>query len=109
MKSTKAIVDGIDHPDWTIQEWGIKFVLSDELLHQVRKLSSVEPWYTDPVVVDTWLLKLSVCFTSIRLFYNTFGLLPQVGDRLSDDDTGLSIRGRSVDGRRKYLTFTLCL
>lgn len=103
----KAIIDIIDHPDWVVRGWRIKFLLSDKVIHQVRVLSRVDHWYEDPVVADTWMNKMLVCFNSIQQFYNTFGLLPQVNDRLFDEDTGLIVQDRSIDGGMKTITFTL--
>ena len=109
MESTSAIVNGIEHADWVVRGWKIKFLLSDKLLHQARMISRADHWYDDPVTMATWLMKMTVCFSSIRQFYDTFGYLPQVGDRLFDEDTGLIILDRSIDGGLKQLTFRLCV
>lgn len=105
----KAIIDIIDHPDWMVRGWQIKFLLSDKVIHQVRLLSRVDNWYEDPVIADTWMNKMSICVNSIQQFYDTFGLLPQVNDRLSDEDTGLMVQDRSIDGRLKTIIYTLSI
>ncbi|SFF29615.1 hypothetical protein [Spirosoma endophyticum] len=51
--------------------------------------------------------RLTICFTSLQTYYHSFGMLPQVGDRLFKEDTGMLIRDRSIDGGLRTLTFTL--
>ncbi|UFH54182.1 hypothetical protein [Spirosoma sp. KNUC1025] len=103
----KVIVDTIEQDDWVIRGWTVKFLLSDKLLHQVKLISRAEHWYEDPVVADTWIVRVRICFNSIQQYYNTFGLLPQIGDRLFNEDSGLAIQDRSIDGGLKHITFTL--
>lgn len=103
----KSIVDSFDHPDWKIQGWQIKFLLSERLLHEIKKISRVSNWYEDPVIADTWTAKLSTCFNSIHNYYNVFGVLPQVGDRLFNEESGLMVQERSIDGNVMTITFTL--
>lgn len=103
----KAIVDTIEHEDWVVRGWEIKFILSDRLLHQVKLLSRVDHWYDDPVVADTYVSKMNVCFNSIQQFYNTFGMLPQIGDRLFNEESGVIVQDRSIDGNLRQITFTV--
>lgn len=103
----RSVVDTIEHQDWSIKGWKIKFVFSERQLHEVKKLSRVSNWYEDPVVAETWTVRLGICFSSIQNFYDTFGVLPQVGDRLFDEDLGMIIQDRSIDGYLRTITFTL--
>ena len=104
---TKSIVEAIEDQDWVVNEWKVKFLLSERYLHQVKKLSRVDNWYEDPIVTSTVMDRLNVCFTSLQTYYKTFGTLPQIGDRLFNEDSGLIIQSRSIDGDLKTLTFTL--
>ncbi|MCK8494560.1 MULTISPECIES: hypothetical protein [Spirosoma] len=103
----RAIVDTFEHDEWVIQEWKVRFLLSEKQLHFIKKHSTVFNWYEDQLIADTWEEKLKICFNSIHKFYRTFGVLPQVGDRLFDEDTGLLILDRSIDGGLMTVTFTL--
>lgn len=105
----KSIVDALDHPDWEIEGWQIKFLLSERLLHDVKKLARVSNWYEDPIIADTWTRRLFVCFVSIQSYYKNFKTLPQTGDRLFDEDSGLIIQERSIDGNVMTITFTLSI
>lgn len=105
----KSIVDALDHPDWTIEGWQIKFLLSERLLHDVKKLSRVSNWYEDPIIADTWTDKLFVCYTSIQTYYKIFRALPQTGDRLFNEESGLIIQERFIDGNLMSITFTLSI
>lgn len=105
----KAIVDTIEHEDWVVRGWEIKFILSDRLLHQVKLLSRVDHWYDDPVVADTYVSKMNVCFNSIQQFYNTFGMLPQIGDRLFNEESRVIVQDRSIDGNLRQITFTVSI
>ena len=107
LKPQPTIVDPIEHPEWIIQGWKIKFILSEKQLGQVRQQSKLPDWYEDPVVRDTWIERISICLHSIVEFQKTFGVLPQVGDRLFDEATGTLIQERSIDGYLKTITFTL--
>ena len=106
-KHQTTIVDPIEHPDWIIEGWRIKFILSEKQLGQVRQQSKLSNWYEDPTVRDTWIERISICLYSIEKFYKTFGVLPQVGDRLFDEATGTVIQERSIDGYLMTITFTL--
>jgi len=110
----KSIVETIKHQDWAIKGqnwvikgWEIQFLFSEKQLQEVRKLARVDNWYEDPIVADTCMVRLATCFNSIQKFYNTFGILPQVGDRLFDEDSGMIIQDRSIDGDVMAITFTL--
>lgn len=105
--SVKTIMESITQQDWSIKGWKIYFLLAEKQLHQVKKLSGIENWYEDPIVIDTCYDRLCTCFRSIRKYYDTFGILPQVGDRLFDEDSGLIIQDRSIDGDLMTITFTL--
>ncbi|GAB4016640.1 hypothetical protein [Spirosoma koreense] len=102
-----TIIDTIESPDWVIQGWQVKFILSEKQLHQIRKLSRVENWYEDPVIAATEMHKLNICFTSIRKFYEVFGTLPQIGDRLFNEDSGMVVQARSIDGSVDTITYVL--
>ena len=103
----KAIVDPFVDPKWVIADWQIKFMLSDKLLTLARKRSALGNWYEDPVVVATWQEAIYVCYNSVQKYHNTFGTLPVVGDRLFDEDSGLLVQDRSIDGGLMTITFTL--
>lgn len=105
----KSIVDTLDHPNWQIEGWKIKFLLSERLLHDVKKISRVSNWYEDPIIADTWTEKLFICFNSIQAYYKIFKALPQVGDRLFNEDLGLFVQERSIDGNVMTITFTLSI
>ena len=103
----KSIVDALDHSDWQIDGWQIKFMLSERVLYDVKKIARVSNWYEDPVIADTWVRRLCVYFDSIQHFYQIFSVLPQVGDRLLIEDSGLIIQERAIDGKAMIITFTL--
>ncbi|MBD2753394.1 hypothetical protein [Spirosoma validum] len=105
----KAIVDTIEQDTWMVRGWKIKFILSDKLLHQAKLLSRVDHWYDDPIVADTYIEKMAVCFNSIQQFHHTFGLLPQVGDRLYNEESGVIVQDRSIDGGLKHITFRVSI
>ncbi|MFD2933756.1 hypothetical protein [Spirosoma flavum] len=112
----KSIVETIKYQDWAIKgqdwsisEWQIQFLFSDQQLQEVKKLSRVDNWYEDPIVADTYIDRLSTCFNSIKKFHTTFGSLPQIGDRLFDDDLGMIIQNRAIDGDVMTITFTLSI
>jgi hypothetical protein len=106
---TPSIMETISQPDWSVREWQIHFLLSEKYLHQVKKLSKMACWYDDPVIIDTSYDRMRACFQSIQDFHDTFGILPQVGDRLYDEDTGLLVQDRSIDGGLRVITFTLSI
>lgn len=108
MKIQPIILDPIEHTDWKIQNWQIKFVLSEKQLGIVRKQSKVANWYEDPVITDTWVERMDICVYSIQQYYKSFGVLPHIGDRLFDKTTtGATIEERSIDGYLRTITFTL--
>ncbi|MFD2574144.1 hypothetical protein ACFSUS_26140 [Spirosoma soli] len=104
---TRSIIEAIEFHEWVMRGWKVKFLLSERLLHQVKKMSPVDEWYDDPIIVATVMDRLGICFISIQEYYTTFGLLPQIGDRLFNEDSGMLIQDRSIDGTLKTLTFTL--
>ena len=106
---TKSIVEPLVHPDWEIKGWQIKFLLSERLLNDVRKVVKANNWYEDPDVADAWTARLQICFTSIQNFYGDFGTLPHLGDRLYDEDSGLMVKERSIDGTLMTITFILTI
>lgn len=106
-KPTQSVIERIYYVEWLIQDWKIGFLLSDRLLAEISKLSRVDNWYEDPIIVDTYIDRINICFNSIQQYYTTFGILPQVGDRLYDEETGMIIQDRSIDGGLMTITFTL--
>jgi hypothetical protein len=106
-KPAQSVIESVHYPEWTIRDWKIVFLLSDRLLAEVRKLSKVNNWYEDPTIVDTYIDRVNLCFTGIQKYYATFGALPQVGDRLYNEETGMIIQDRSIDGSSMTITFTL--
>jgi hypothetical protein len=108
MEIQPNLIDPIAHTDWEIQNWKIKFLLSDRVLGLVKKQSKLENWYEDPAVSDAWIERMCVCVYSIQRFHQTFGALPHVGDRLFDNTiTGATIEERAIDGYLMTITFTL--
>lgn len=105
----ELLLEAIEHKEWSVEGWKIKFILSERQLHEVKKLSRVSNWYEDPIVVATCMNRLCICFDSIQNYYKTFGMLPQIGDRLFDEDAGLIIQDRSIDGHLMTITFTLSI
>jgi hypothetical protein len=105
----KTVMESITKQSWIIKDWRIHFLLSERKLHQAKKLSLLDEWYNDPILIDTCVDRLSTCFKSIKKFHNTFGVLPQVGDRLFDEDSGLIVQERSIDGDLMVITFTLSI
>ncbi|GAB4022062.1 hypothetical protein [Spirosoma koreense] len=103
----KSIIDTLDHPDWKIDGWQIKFMLSERLLHTIKKRSEIDNWYEDPAVTAVWMKKLRICFTSMQIFHQYFNVLPHVGDRLFDEDSGMIVQERSIDGNVMTITFTV--
>lgn len=100
-------MESITQQNWLIKGWAIHFLFSEKQLHQVKKLSRIDNWYEDPIVKDTCMDRLCTCYNSINKFYNTFGVLPQVGDRLFDEDSGMIVQERSIDGDLMVISFTL--
>lgn len=108
-KPAQSVVDSLHREEWTINEFKIVFLLSERILMEIKKLSRVADWCEDPVVADTYIDRLNRCFTSIQKYYTAFGSLPQVGDRLCGEDTGMIVQERSIDGNLMTITFTLSL
>ena len=106
-KPIKSVVDSISHPDWAIKGWKIAFLFSERQLAEIKKISCISDWYADPVVIDTYIERLSICFNSIEKFHSTFGILPQVGDRLFNEETGMIVKDRAIDGGLMTITFTV--
>lgn len=103
----RKIVDPFEYVEWTIEEWTIKFMLSDKLLTHARKQSTLPNWHEDPLVIATWEAIISMCFRSIEKYHKSFHILPMVGDRLFNEDTGWRIQDRSIDGDLMTITFTM--
>ncbi len=106
-KPAQAVIESVHYSEWVVEDWKIVFLFSDRLLAEVRKLSKATNWYEDPTIVDTYLDRVNLCFVSIQKYHATFGALPQVGDRLYDEETGMVIQDRSIDGNLMTITFTL--
>ncbi|RZK39064.1 MAG: hypothetical protein EOO61_07495 [Hymenobacter sp.] len=105
----QSIVESIHYDEWVVCNFKIVFLFSERILTLIKKASLATNWYEDPVVASTYIEQVNTCFISIRQFYNAFGVLPQIGDRLYDEDTGLAIVGRSIDGDLMTVTFVLGL
>ncbi len=103
----QSVVDIFKHENWCIDDWQIQFLLSERHLHEIRKLSPVSNWYEDQAIATDCMNKLTVCFNSVYKFHKTFGCLPIIGDRLFDEDTGMKIQDRSIDGAQMTVTFIL--
>ncbi|WP_461102459.1 hypothetical protein, partial [Spirosoma koreense] len=103
-KPTQSVVDSIHYDHWTIKDFKIVFLLSERILAEIKKLSRVSNWYEDVIAADTYIDRLNTCFTSIHKYYNAFGVLPQVGDRLYNEETGMIIQDRSIDGGLMTIT-----
>ncbi|AUD07048.1 hypothetical protein [Spirosoma pollinicola] len=104
---TYSVLETIHFSAWVIKEWKIAFVFSERQLAEIKKLSRLSNWYEDPVEADTYIERLSICFHSVEEVYSTLGILPQVGDRLFNGETGMIVQDRSFDGNLKTITFTL--
>lgn len=104
-----TLLDTLTHETWTINDWSIRFILSERVIKLISKTARYPVWYEDDATHKVWIDKLTVCFNSIQGCYQTFGWLPQVGDRLLDGDLGLMIQERSIDGNIKTITLTLTL
>jgi hypothetical protein len=106
-QSIQSVVDVFVNDEWCIDDWKIQFLLSERHLYEIRKISSVSNWYEDQVIAATCMSKLTICFESIYKFHKTFRMLPVIGDRLFDEDTGMKIQDRSIDGSLMTITFVL--
>ncbi|UFH52589.1 hypothetical protein [Spirosoma sp. KNUC1025] len=102
-----SILEPIHDPGWTINQWKIAFQFSERLLARIKKRSRLPDWYEDPVVAAVYVNRLSHCFASMQIYHATFGNLPQVGDRLIDEQEGLFIQERFIDGLQMTITLTL--
>ena len=102
-----TIVEPFEYTEWIIEDWTIKFMLSDKLLTHARKQPSLSNWYEDPLIVATWKRIISTCFHSLHQYHKSFHILPTVGDRLFNEDTGWRIQDRSIDGDLMTITFTM--
>lgn len=104
-----TLIDTLIHETWTINDWSIRFILSEKVIKLIGKTARYPVWYQDDATQTVWMDKLTVCFNSIQRCHQTFGWMPQVGDRLLDGDLGLMIQDRSIDGNLQTVTFTLTL
>ncbi|MBD2753929.1 hypothetical protein [Spirosoma validum] len=108
-KPTQPLIECLHLTQWIINDFKIQFLLSERILTEIRKISCVSNWYEDPVASATYIDRVNVCFISIRQYYLDFGSLPQIGDRLYNEDTGMIVQDRSIDGGLMTITFTLSL
>ena len=102
-----AIIEPFESAEWFIEDWNIKFLLSERLLTYARKQSKVANWYDDPLVAATWEEVIARCFRSVQKYHKSFSIVPMIGDRLFNEDTGLLIQERSIDGDLMTITYTL--
>ena len=105
----QPVTDSLHYKQWTIKGFKILFLLSERVLTEIRKLSRADNWYEDPVVGATYIDRVNTCYISIQKYYEAFGILPQVGDRLYNEDTGMIVHDRSIDGGLMTITYTLSL
>ncbi|MBD2756993.1 hypothetical protein [Spirosoma validum] len=105
----QPVISSLHYEQWRIETFRIKFLLSERILTEIRKLSRQPNWYEDPIVAATYIDRVNDCFISIKKFHALFGVLPQIGDRLYNEDTGMIIQDRSIDGNLMTITFTLSL
>ncbi|QJD78436.1 hypothetical protein [Spirosoma rhododendri] len=103
----QSVVDVFGSDDWYINEWKIQFLLSERHLYEIRKIASTVNWYEDQIVAATCTSRLAICFESIYKYHKTFGTLPIIGDRLFDEDSGMKVHDRSIDGASMTITFVL--
>ncbi|RYF74291.1 MAG: hypothetical protein EOO39_08910 [Cytophagaceae bacterium] len=103
----RSLVEPFECPEWVLEDWTIKFLLSEKLLTHARKQANLPNWYEDPLVVATWEAIIRLCFTSVEKYHRSFHILPVVGDRLFNEDTGWCIQDRSIDGTVMTITFTM--
>ena len=93
----QSIIETLHYDEWTIKDFKILFLFSERVLTAIKNASQVINWYKDPVVASFYIDQVNTCFTSIRQFYKAFGVLPQVGDRLYDQDAGLLVTDLAGD------------
>lgn len=103
----RSLVEPFEYTEWVVEDWNIKFMLSERLLTHARKQSTLPNWYEDPLVVATWDELISLCFHSLKKYHKSFHCLPVIGDRLFNEDTGWCIQDRSIDANLMTITFTL--
>ena len=108
-KPAQSVVESLHYSKWTINDFKIVFLLSERILSEIKKLSGQPNWYEDMAAADTYIDRLNLCFTSVEKYHTAFGILPQVGDRLYNEDTGMIIKERAIDGDLMTITFTLSL
>lgn len=102
-----AIIEPFESPDWIIQGWDIKFMLSERLLTHARKQAMSPTWYEDPLISATWIGVIAKCFRGVQTYHKAFAVLPMIGDRLFNEDTGWRIQDRSIDADQMTITFTV--
>lgn len=105
----QSILSAIHYEEWSLNGWAIAFLFSERVLTEIRKLSREENWYEDPVIASTYIDRLNLSFLGIQKFHATFGMLPQVGDYLFDEEMGLVVQGRSIDGGLMRITYVVGL
>ena len=108
-KPIQLVIASLHYEEWIINDFKILFLLSERVLAEIRKLSPTNDWYNDPVVSATYIDRVNTCFISIQKYYDAFGTLPQVGDGLNNEDTGMIVQDRSINGGLMTITYTLSL
>ncbi|QJD79580.1 hypothetical protein [Spirosoma rhododendri] len=102
-----SVVDTHRDTRWIIDKWHIQFLFSERMLVSIKHRSKALNWYEDADVAIEYMAQLEICFNSIRAFHKSFGSLPIIGDRLFNEDTGLIIKDRCIDGGLRTVTFVL--
>ncbi|SFF33860.1 hypothetical protein [Spirosoma endophyticum] len=105
----QPVINSLHYTEWIIKDFKVLFLLSERILTEIRKISLVDNWYEDPIASATYIDRVNTCFISVRQYHKAFGILPQVGDRLYNEDTGMIVQDRSIDGGLMTITFTLSL
>ncbi|AUD00846.1 hypothetical protein [Spirosoma pollinicola] len=108
-KSPQSVIESLHQAEWTINGFKIVFLFAEQVLSVIKSRSLVTNWDEDPIATDPYLDRLKRCFISVQQYHMAFGSLPQIGDRLYDEDTGMKIQDRSIDGNLRTITFTLSL
>lgn len=106
-KYRNSVVDTHRDNHWVIAKWHVQFLFSERLLVSIKHRSNSPNWYEDTDVAIDYMAQLEICFNSINAFHESFGSLPVIGDRLFNEDTGLVIKDRSIDGGLRTITFVL--
>lgn len=104
-----SVVDTHRDARWVVEKWHIQFLFSERMLVSIKHRSKAPNWYEDVDVAMDYMAQLEICFNSISAFHKSFGSLPVIGDRLFNEDTGLLIHDRSIDGGLRTVTFVLSL